>query len=150
MENMDQNLEQKLKEKERKKQLLIADVITGFIALGVGALIFLLVFFLGEEGRTLKNACNASALSGLVLTSAGVLILLARLGAFDTFAFGFIQIGTSMFGKQPTKHNSLVEYKEEQYEKRKKKSKYYFVIIAVGGLFLIALAVLEILFNSMY
>lgn len=139
-----------IKEKERRRQAFFADLISGGIALAIGALIFLLYFFLNEEGRNLKTACNGTALAGGLVLGAGLLIWLTRLGAFDTFAFGFIQLGTSLFGRNPLKRETLVEYKQKRVEKRKEKTKYYFVIMIVGGLFLVALVVLEILFNIKY
>ena len=147
---MDDKTLEIIKRREKKRQIIIADLITGGIALAVGALIFLLYFFLNVEGRTLKTACNGCALAAGVLICAGFLVWLNRLGAFDTFAYGFIQLGTMMFGKNPIKRDSLSDYKENRREKRKDKSKYYFVIMIAGGLFLIALAVLEILFNITY
>lgn len=139
-----------IKEKERRRQNLIADLITGAVSFAVGALIFLLFFFLNEEGRILKSACTGMALSAAVLLAAGLLIWLARLGTFDIFAFGFIQLGTILFSRDPLKRQTFIEYKEKRVEKVKNKSKYYFVIMIVSGLFFIALAVLEIMFNIKY
>lgn len=147
---MDENTLDFIKEKERKRQALIADLISGGIALALGALIFLLYFFLNEEGRTLKTACNGAALSGGILLCGGLLIWLARLGVFDIFAFGFIQLGTILFSRDVLKNQTFVEYKQKRVEKVKNKSKYYFVIMIVSGLFFIALAVLEIMFNIKY
>lgn len=140
--------EKALQEKVKKIQRIKADLITGLISLAIGAAIFCLYFFL--SGINLVNACNGAALSGAVLVSAGILILLTRLGAFDTFAYGFMQLGTSMFGKKPCKYNDLVQYKEARNNERKKKTNYYYVIIIAGALFLIALLVLEIIFHTKY
>lgn len=121
-------------------------IIAAIIALAIGAGIFCLYFFLNN--MTIVAACNASIVAGVSLVGLGALIILARLGTFDTFAYGFMQLGSSMFGRQPKKYNDMVEYKQAKYDERKEKSKYYFAIMIVGALFFIATLVLEIIYHS--
>ena len=121
-------------------------IIAAIIALAIGAGIFCLYFFLNN--MTIIAACNASIVAGVSLVGLGALIILARLGTFDTFAYGFMQLGSSMFGRQPKKYNDMVEYKQAKYDERKEKSKYYFAIMIVGALFFIASLVLEIIYHS--
>lgn len=121
-------------------------IIAAIIALAIGAGIFCLYFFLNN--MTIVAACNASIVAGVSLVGLGALIILARLGTFDTFAYGFMQLGSSMFGRQPKKYNDMVEYKQAKYDERKEKSKYYFAIMIVGALFFIATIVLEIIYHS--
>ena len=121
-------------------------IIAAIIALAIGAGIFCLYFFLNN--MTIIAACNASIVAGVSLVGLGALIVLARLGTFDTFTYGFMQLGSSMFGRQPKKYNDMVEYKQAKYDERKEKSKYYFAIMIVGALFFIATLVLEIIYHS--
>ncbi len=121
-------------------------IIAGIIALAIGTGIFCLYFFLNN--MTIVAACNASIVAGVSLVGLGALIILARLGTFDTFVYGFMQLGSSMFGRQPKKYNDMVEYKQAKYDERKEKSKYYFAIMIVGALFFIATLVLEIIYHS--
>lgn len=121
-------------------------IIAAIIALAIGAGIFCLYFFLNN--MTIIAACNASIVAGVSLVGLGALIILARLGTFDTFAYGFMQLGSSMFGRQPKKYNDMIEYKQAKYDERKEKSKYYFAIMIVGALFFIATLVLEIIYHS--
>ena len=51
-----------------------------------GGIIFCLYFFL--KGQTLKNAIDASTIAGVALIGGGLMVIITRLGAFDTFAFG--------------------------------------------------------------
>lgn len=135
-----------MEEKEKKVINWKSYIITGFIALAIGAGIFCLYFFLNKS--TLVAACNGSIIAAVSLLGVAALVVLARLGAFDTFAYGFMQLGSAMFSNQPRKYNDMVEYKHAQFEKRKDKSKYYLSIVAVGVIFLIATLVLEIIYHS--
>ena len=135
-----------MEEKEKKVINWKVYIITAIIALAIGTGIFCLYFFLNHS--TIVAACNASILAGVSLVGIGALIVLTRLGAFDTFAYGFMQLGTAMFGRQPKKYNDMVEYKQAKYEERKEKSNYYYIIMGVGFLFLVATLVLEIIYHS--
>lgn len=134
---------------EEKEKIIInwkIYIIAAIIALAIGAGIFCLYFFLNN--MTIVAACNGSILAGVALVGIGALIIITRLGAFDTFAYGFMQLGTSMFGRQPKKYSDMIEYKQAKYNERKEKSKYYFAIMIVGALFFIATLVLEIIYHS--
>ena len=145
---MDAELDKKLREKEQKRKMLIGDIITGAIAFVVGVVIFLLMFFLNDSN--LVDAINGCSIAGVSLIGGGLLALLARLGAFDTFAYGFLQLGHSMFSKEPNKYKDYVEYREVKEEKRKQKGKYFVPILIAGALFLVALIPLEIIFHISY
>lgn len=134
-----------MEEKEKKIKHLKIYIITLIIALAIGSGIFCLYYFLNKP--VIATACNATILAGISLVGAGMLILLARLGAFDTFSYGFIQLGTAMFGRQPKRYNDMVEYKQIKTEQRKTKSNYYFVVMIAGSLFLIATLILEIIYH---
>ena len=135
-----------MEEENKKKIDFKIYIIAGIIALAIGAGIFCLYFFLNKS--TIIAACNASILAAVSLIGLASLILLTRFGAFDTFAYGFAQLGTAMFGRQPKKYNDMVEYKQIKAEQRKDKSNYFISFFIAGGLFLIATLVLEILYHN--
>ena len=100
-------------------------------------------------GHRFIDAVNGSTLTTIVLFSATILSILARLGAFDTFAYGFLQLGHAMFSKNPRKYNSMSDYKQAKYDARKEKRNYYIPMLIVTGLFAIAVIVLEIIYHTM-
>ena len=145
---MDEQQLEKIKKAEERRKKIIADIITGVVFLVLSAAIFCLYFFL--MGKQLMHAVNGVALTGIIIISIGLLALVARLGAFDTFVFGFKQLGHSMFGKNPNQLGSLADYKEEVNKKRKAKGLYFIPILVVGALYILALIPLEIVFHVTY
>lgn len=137
-------------DKAKKIKRIKEDIITLVISLGVGGIIFLIYFLLNKDRYGgISAGCNATILSAIILVSSGVLVWLSRLGAFDTFAYGFKQLGSSIFSKNPRKYNNMVEYKQDKYEKRKEKTNYYLFIILAGLLFGVATLILEIIYHTM-
>lgn len=137
-------------DKAKKIKRIKEDIITFVISLGVGGIIFLIYFLLNKDRYgEISAGCNATILSAIILVSSGVLVWLSRLGAFDTFAYGFKQLGSSIFSKNPQKYNNMVEYKQDKYEKRKEKTNYYLFIILAGLLFGVATLILEIIYHTM-
>lgn len=134
-----------MEEKEKKKINWKSYIIAGLIALAIGALVFCLYFFL--NGRKVIDGCNASILAAVSLIGIGALMIVSKLGAFDTFSYGFIQLGHAMFGRQPKKYKDMIEYKQVKYEERKEKDNYFYSFIAVGMLFIIATIILEIIYH---
>lgn len=122
------------------------NLIVGLISLVIGLVVFFLYYFLNNQ--TLLAAVNGVTISTFSLIGIGLLCWLAHLGAFDTFSFGFKQLGSMLFAKEPRKEGPFHEYKQAKKEKREKSSYYFIIIILVGFLFAFALAVLEIIFHS--
>lgn len=122
------------------------NLIVFFVSLITGGGIFCLFFFLGE--RTLLTAVNGATLGSVVVLLIGLLLLMSYLGAFDTFAFGFKQLGSMMFSKDPRKEGTYQEYRENKIEKRKSSSYYPVVIIIAGLLLSISIIVLEIIYHT--
>ena len=118
-------------------------IITFLFSMVFGGTIFCFYFFL--KGQTLKNAIDASTIAGVALIGGGLMVIITRLGAFDTFAFGFKQMFTSMFNKDPNAYNSLADYKLQKYDQRKLKKKTYLMLFLAGLLFILALIILEII-----
>ena len=118
-------------------------ILTFVFSMVFGGIVFCLYFFL--KGQTLKDAIDASTIAGVTLIGGGLMVIITRLGAFDTFAFGFKQMFTSMFNKDPNAYNSLADYKLQKYDQRKLKKKTYLMLFLAGLLFILALIILEII-----
>ena len=88
---------------------------------------------------------NASSLSAVILICVGGLMFVSNEGFFDIFAYGFKQLGTTMFGKKANANNKFYEYKEEKKVQRETKPKIFLSVLVAGGIFLIAMIVLRII-----
>lgn len=121
-------------------------IVTFLVGLIIGGVIFCLYFFI--KGMTLINAINACSISGVSLFGVALIVIITRLGAFDTFSYGFKQMFSSMFGRDPNVYNSLADYKLEKYDQRKKKNASYLMFFLVGLLFFLAVIVLEIILHT--
>lgn len=133
-------------EKQKKRQIFIADIITFVISFLIGVAIFLIYFLV--KGIHLLHALNAVTIAGVVLFCVSILVLLNRFGAFDTFVYGFKQMGSTMFTKNPTKYNNMADYKIAKAEERKTKGKYYIPIMIAAAIFLVATLILEIIYRA--
>ena len=120
--------------------------IVSVIGLVIGAGIFCLVFFL--KSKTLVDACNAASLAGVILIFLGLIALVNHLGAFDTIAFGFRQMGASMFAKDPRSAGTFAEYKEHKNELRASRKPTFLALICVGILFILIYVVLQIILSG--
>ena len=118
-------------------------ILTFLFGLLFGAGVFCLYFFL--KNQSLKDAIDACSIAGVSLIGAGLLVIITRLGAFDTFAFGFKQAFTSMFNKDPNAYNSLADYKLQKYDQRKTKKATYLMLFLAGLVFIVAIIILEII-----
>lgn len=118
-------------------------ILTFLFAMLFGAGVFCLYFFL--KNRTLIDAINACSVSAVVLVFGGLLVVITRLGAFDTFAFGFKQLLTSMFNRNPNAYNSLADYRIQKYDERKNKKKTYLMLFLAGAVYALAIVILEII-----
>lgn len=118
-------------------------ILTFVFSLVFGAAVFCLYFFL--KNQSLKDAVDACSIAGMALIGGGLIVIITRLGAFDTFAYGFKQLLTSMFNRDPNMYNSMADYKIQKYDQRKKKKKTYLMLFLAGLLFIIAVIVLEII-----
>ena len=127
------------------KKHWLSNLITLLVSLVLGVAIFFL-YFLTRSSRTLTEACNAAALSTAILLLCGLLAWMAHFGVFDIFAFGFKQLGSMLFAKNPIRDGSYVDYKAEKTEKRSNSSYGFVAVVAAGLLFSIALIVLDILY----
>ena len=122
------------------------NLITFIIALVMGVTIFCLFFFLRD--RTIVAAIDGVAVGGVSLLFLGLLMLVSHLGAFDTFAFGFKQLGSMLFAKDPKKDGNYHDYKENKAEKRSDSSYNFVMMMAAGLLMLLAVPILEIIYHA--
>ena len=123
----------------------LTNLITFIVSLVVGVSIFLVVFF--YEGRSMLAAVNGATLGGLIVLLFGLLMMVTHFGAFDIFVFGFKQLFSMFFSKDPRKDGQYHEYQDKQTQKRNDSS-YNFVATILAGLLLsIAIIVLEIIYH---
>ena len=128
------------------KKYWLTNLITLVISLIVGGGIFCLFYFL--KGKTIVAAVDGSAVATVSILGIGLLCWMHHLGAFDTFAFGFKQLGSMLFAKEPRRDGKYQDYRQEKIKKRNNSS-YNFVAIIVAGLLLsISLIVLEIIYRT--
>ena len=131
---------------EQFKKYWLTNLITFLISLVVGAIIFCLMFFL--RGSTLIAAVDGAALAAVIVLFLGLLFWMHHLGAFDTFVFGFKQLGSMMFAKDARRDGTYAEYRENKTEIRNNSSFNFIAIIFAGLLLSIAVLVLDIIYNA--
>lgn len=128
------------------KKYWLINLTTFFVSLVVGAAIFCLIFFL--RNQSIVAAVDGAAIGSIVVLFLGLLMWVAHLGAFDTFAFGFKQLGSMLFAKDARQDGTFQEYKENKAMKRDNSS-YNFVMVIFAGLLLsISIIVLEIIYRA--
>lgn len=130
---------------EQIKKHWLSNLITMLISLLVGAAIFLL-YYLTRSSRTLTEACNAAAISTAAVLLCGLLAWMAHLGVFDIFSFGFKQLRSMLFAKNPIRDGTYVDYQNEKREKRSNSSYGFVAVVAAGLLLAIVLIVLDIVY----
>lgn len=125
----------------------VKKAITWFCVLIVAFAIFAatLVGF-GRYG--ISGYMDACFVPGVVIIAIGLLMMLARQGTFDIFAYGFISMGNS-FSKDPTerKYQDFTDYSEKKNEKRVNHQPSYDAYFAIGGIFLLISIILLLIQN---
>lgn len=124
---------------------LTTNLITLGIALIIFVAIFLSIYF--AQTRDLIAAINGVTIGGISLLAVGMLMWLGHAGAFDIFAFGFKQLASMFFAKDPRKDGQYHDYREQLIVKRADASYNFLVMIAVGLLAFLAVIVLEIVLH---
>ena len=137
---------EELKQKEERRKRLKADIFTGIITLVIGSIIFVVYYFV--RGQHLIDAVNGCSLAAAIIICASLLVLVSRLGAFDTFVYGFKQLGAVFFSKNPRKYNNMAEYVQQKNIDRQQKGRYYIPMLITSLAFIIATVVLQIVYNS--
>lgn len=128
------------------KKYWLINLITFILSLLMGGGIFCLFFFL--RNQTIVAAVDGAAIGSMVVLFLGLLMWVAHLGAFDTFAFGFKQLGSMLFAKDARRDGTFQDYKQNKATKRDNSS-YNFVMVIFAGLLLsISIIVLEIIYRT--
>ena len=128
------------------KKYWLTNLITFLVSIAVGIGLFCLVFFTRE--RSLIAAIDAATFGSLIVLLFGLLDMVAHFGVFDMFAFGFKQLFSMFFGKDPLKQGHYQDYVSDKTEKRNNSSYNFVSIIAAGLLLSISIIVLEIIYHS--
>ena len=128
------------------KKYWLTNLITFLVSLAVGAGIFCIVFF--TRARSMIDAIDGATLGGLIVLLFGLLMMVTHFGAFDFIVFGFKQLASSLFAKDPRRDGNLVDYKAMKAEKRSDASYNFVTMIFAGLLMLIAVLVLEIIYHN--
>ena len=121
-------------------------ILTFIFAMIFGAGVFCLYFFL--KNQTLKDAIDACSIAGVALLGGGILVVITRLGAFDTFAYGFRQLTSSIFSKNPNQYNNMADYKLAKYDQRKTKKATYLMLFLAGLVYLVAVLIMDIILHT--
>ena len=93
---------------------------------------------------------NASAIVSISFIGFGVLVILTRWGAFDTFSYGFSTMFSSMFAKKVKQYDDLVQYKKIKSIKRDVAPNYYLAFFLVGLVYIVCLIVFEIIYHQAF
>ena len=123
----------------------LSNLITFLISLAVGAVIFCLIFFL--RNRSLLDATNGLTIAAFVVLFLGLLFWMAFLGVFDIFSFGFKQLFSTIFSRDPRRDGSFTDYKEDKTLKREASSYYFIPVIAAGLVLLVAMVIVLIIYK---
>ena len=118
-------------------------LITFIISLAIGLGIFLTYFFI--HTHKLIGSIDGTFVAAIALGGVSALLWIGKLGAFDSMSYGFKQMFSSMFGRNPNKYKDFATYKEDKNTVRETAPKYYFVSLFVALLFAIAAVILEII-----
>ena len=123
----------------------LTNLITFLLSIAAGVGIFCAVYF--SRARSIIDAIDGATLGGLVVLLFGLLMMVSHFGAFDSFAFGFKQLFSLLFSKDPKKNGSFTDYRDERTQKRDASSYNFFATILAGLLLSTAIIVLEILYH---
>lgn len=115
-------------------------LIAAAVAIAIGIAFFCLFFFVRGKsiGYGLLNWQDSLMIVGVVLLCCGGLMVVGREGFFDIFAYGFKQLGSSMFAKNAHAYNDYTGYREEKKLKRKSSPKTYISVLIIAVLSLLA------------
>ena len=127
------------------RKYLKAYLITFFVSLAIGVVIFSLFFFINSQ--TLIAATDGASVAFIVLISCGALAFVARQGMFDSFTYGFGQMFSSMFAKKANKMNDYHSYLDEKKAKREATPSLFLAIILAALIFGIIALVLFIIYK---
>ena len=122
----------------------LVTLLIGFI--GVGAVLLIRdVFSMTEAAEIFLTLTDAFFVSGVLITSAGVIVFTSNHGAFDMLAYG-LSAFMDMFKKNENKkYDSFYDYKESKSDK---KTGFGFLLIC--GAFFLIVSMIMLFFNHQY
>ena len=110
----------------------LVTLLIGFI--GVGAVLLLRdVFSMTEASAVFHTLTDAFFISGVLITSAGLLVFTSNQGAWDMLAYGVSSFMDLFRKREKKKYDSFYDYKESKSDK---KFSFGFLLIC-GAFFLI-------------
>lgn len=104
------------------------------------AVIFLCFYF--TSPKNLVDASNSCFISGTIGIGVGVFSLINRMGGFDFFEYGFVQVVSSMRKGSPRPYVDLIDYKNQKKLKRQFSTLYFIPYIVIGVIWVIAAMIL--------
>ena len=123
----------------------LTNLITFLLSIAAGVGIFCAVYF--SRARSIMDAIDGATLGGLVVLLFGLLMMVSHFGAFDIFVFGFKQLFSLFFSKDPRKNGEFADYRNERTQKRDASSYNFIAVIFAGISLSIAIIVLEIIYH---
>lgn len=130
---------------ENYKKYRKSYIVTFFVSIVLGVGIFCLYFFL--NGYFVLSALNGVSIATVAIVGMAGLVWVHSQGAFDTFAYGFKQVFSSFFSKNPNKYNDMYSYKQIKAEKREHSPNIYFAMLFAAIIFVLAIVALEIVYH---
>ena len=127
------------------RKFFVAYLWTFIISIVVGITVFLLLFFLGPNQISMIGALDGSTIAALALLGIGGLAFIANQGMFDSFSYGFGQLGSAIFAKKANKYNDYQGYLEKKRAIRASSPKYFMAILFASIPYLIATLILFII-----
>lgn len=128
------------KNKIQKKKFIKTYIITSIVSAVIGFGIFSIFVFAA------KNPLSDGFLgAAIILMCSGALCWVAHEGFFDFVSYGFKQLGSMMFSKEPNKNNSYQDYQAQKREIRKDSSKYFVCIMIVGLLYFLGVIIIDLI-----
>lgn len=126
----------------------LVNLITFIISLMIFGGIFCAVYFT-RPVKSIVGAIDGATVGSIVVLVLGLLMLLAHLGTFDLFAFGFKQMGSMLFAKDAKRDGHYQDYRVDKMTKRSNSAYIFVSVIFAGLLCAISILVLEIIYNSL-
>lgn len=125
------------------------------ICAGVGVVFVCLISFMRnifemtDRKDIFRTLCDAFTVPGVMFMLFGLLLIIAREGAFDGIAFGLRRAVEMIIPAYRGKHEKYADYKAKKEEKHKleKQSGVGFMFVVGGVFFIVALVFLALYYN---
>lgn len=107
------------------------------------------IFEMTEKKDIFRTLCDAFTVPGVMFMLFGLLLIIAREGAFDGIAFGLRRAVEMIIPAYRGKYEKYADYKAKKEEKHKleKQSGVGFMFVVGGVFFIVALVFLALYYN---